>query len=99
MPDKRTVIYNDIIAERKVLVLERLDRVPPWDIGSRRDKCSQLRPEGPLLESISGATFDARERLHVILWQEFLPAKNQPFGKFRSEEHTSELQSQSNLVC
>src|SRR2546430_6912586 len=35
----------------------------------------------------------------VPLWQRLVPILAEPLEETRSEEHTSELQSQSNLVC
>src|SRR2546430_4362856 len=55
----------------------------------RRPPRSTLFPYTTLFRSLHGfrlAEDPGNERIH-------------PFGLFRSEEHTSELQSQSNLVC
>src|SRR2546430_7289173 len=65
----------------------------------RRPPRSTLFPSTPLFRSVDGfAGRVAAEAARFVL----LLAKvgdRPPLGRGRSEEHTSELQSQSNLVC
>src|SRR2546430_10431221 len=65
----------------------------------RRPPRSTLFPYTTLFRSISNATIPGATNLSVrgvLCWSEYYNGKWQPT---RSEEHTSELQSQSNLVC
>src|SRR2546430_6045695 len=50
---------------------------------AREEQLARVLPAGFIPMSLQGA----------------LPARLEPDGRLRSEEHTSELQSQSNLVC
>src|SRR5688572_32739383 len=61
----------------------------------RRPPRSTLFPYTTLFRSDEQNPFDRRFRLHVQ-WVGFQQKLTKPS---RSEEHTSELQSQSNLVC
>src|SRR2546430_4839086 len=67
-----------------------------WNVGSR---CAAVRTcswpsSGRIAEELTGCA--ARYGRHSGSRQE---APGQAFRPWRSEEHTSELQSQSNLVC
>src|SRR5688572_32443148 len=54
------------------------------------------RPGGRHVESgVYSETLIHERRVQSVTWPRFLTSKFRP----RSEEHTSELQSQSNLVC
>src|SRR2546430_7586218 len=66
----------------------------------RRPPRSTLFPYTTLFRSRAGAGTQTRDRLERDLLREVLRvgAVADP-GEDRSEEHTSELQSQSNLVC
>src|SRR2546430_3187576 len=67
----------------------------------RRPPRSTLFPYTTLFRSI-GAPFDvipAEPRLPLVIDRPFLVAAGRSLAAFRSEEHTSELLSQSNLVC
>src|SRR2546430_7480703 len=59
----------------------------PYTTLFRSQFCIYVEPEG--------AKSTRPEHIPGILW----PAVRSPFGVSRSEEHTSELQSQSNIVC
>src|SRR5207253_11518538 len=70
----------------------------------RRPPRSTLFPYTTLFRSLSFLKFKrptARERLVALLEQPFhILRMEDPCGKvFRSEEHTSELQSRGHLVC
>src|SRR2546430_10114351 len=72
--------------------------------GGARDSRRQLRPTpargrvGP--SDVRGGRYNARELARRRPHGDFDPsASEQSPGTTRSEEHTSELQSQSNLVC
>src|SRR5688572_32083513 len=71
----------------------------------RRPPRSTLFPYTTLFRSVTTrlfATFAARIPLPKSIWEMIQPPKISPLGLVsagRSEEHTSELQSQSNLVC
>src|SRR2546430_11455770 len=62
------------------------------------------QPPGAAIWDVDGTLVDTAE-LHYAAWVELAAVLGQPFTRadfavtFRSEEHTSELQSQSNLVC
>src|SRR2546430_4080772 len=65
----------------------------------RRPPRSTLFPYTTLFRSRAAerlATVGALE-IPLTFWE--WPAAYRPLGHFRSEEHTSELQSQSNIVC
>src|SRR2546430_5330863 len=71
----------------------------------RRPPRSTLFPYTTLFRSIDQVSFmeslmqPDRLRARILLWaEEEIKLKNLP-PRSRSEEHTSELQSQSNLVC
>src|SRR2546430_8908939 len=67
----------------------------------RRPPRSTLFPYTTLFRS--GYSVDPVEHLVIVFMINQLPNRSDIAGKFptlvRSEEHTSELQSQSNLVC
>src|SRR2546427_2417231 len=73
----------------------------------RRPPRSTLFPYTTLFRSAQGCVFadyddDGRVDLFVTGFGRYILYRNLGDGKFRdvrSEEHTSELQSQSNLVC
>src|SRR2546430_12269049 len=55
--------------------------------------------ETEVVEQVPGPFFPFREALQLRLQPEVLPRREDVIEDDRSEEHTSELQSQSNLVC
>src|SRR2546430_6497612 len=62
----------------------------------RRPPRSTLFPYTTLFRSLHGADRESGSRLGAAC---LAPAGVEQLGDPRSEEHTSELQSQSNLVC
>src|SRR2546430_12204518 len=63
----------------------------------RRPPRSTLFPYTTLFRSISASTIGISS--YARGWQRFTESRSLKVTPFRSEEHTSELQSQSNLVC
>src|SRR5688572_32264906 len=64
--------------------------------GRRQDRLDKLSAELSALTAVTTLSFDVRSQPQVKSAIESLPSEWKPI---RSEEHTSELQSQSNLVC
>src|SRR2546427_9505104 len=64
----------------------------------RRPPRSTLFPYTTLFRSVYCASSPMASKFASITRSEG-NMRNSPFRKIRSEEHTSELQSQSNLVC
>src|SRR2546427_7731951 len=65
---------------------------------SREQVEASLKPLIDRLDSVGKAQREQGERVKGIAMEK-ARAKNWDAAKLRSEEHTSELQSQSNLVC
>src|SRR5688572_32549561 len=73
----------------------------------RRPPRSTLFPYTTLFRSVDGDTVfeigSITKTFTVLLFQDMVDrgemSLDDPVAKYRSEEHTSELQSQSNLVC
>src|SRR2546430_8002046 len=58
----------------------------------RRPPRSTLFPYTTLFRSLLAVATSRKPPIRLVAWAGYLP-------RYRSEEHTSELQSQSNLVC
>src|SRR2546427_6500275 len=65
----------------------------------RRPPRSTLFPYTTLFRSVNVITRDIAAGWHARLRASGGAYANPPYEAWRSEEHTSELQSQSNLVC
>src|SRR2546427_7099984 len=86
--------------------LDQAERLPDFDaadVALREARLADQRAD-EILRRRAVLLSDVHEDLHAPGvgdrgWGDLFPLPPSPFLKQRSEEHTSELQSQSNLVC
>src|SRR3989475_6955160 len=93
------VTFEDLL---RALVSEIFEPEPPPPEAAPPPRVAELEGSAPAsrLEEVLGVTLDARAQTVGGLLVQALGRIPRPGERFaRSEEHTSELQSQSNLVC